>query len=165
MDILIFITVGSSEEYKFPRLLKIVDELCDEGIIDGNEVVAQIGYTEYEAKNFKTFDMTSSEEFKKLIEQSEIIITHAGTGSVISALKAKKKVIIFPRREEYGEHLDNHQLELADLFVQMRCVLCANSKEELYSCIEKINDFKPNAFVSNNFGINELIIEYINVLP
>ena len=43
VDLLIFITVGSSEEYKFPRLLQIVVELCDEGVIGGVDVIAQIG--------------------------------------------------------------------------------------------------------------------------
>ncbi len=158
---MIFVTVGSSEEYKFPRLLQIIDELCDEGVINGAEIVAQIGYTNYEAKNYKTFDMTSDEEFKALVAQSDIIITHAGTGSVTSALKARKKVIIFPRRFEFKEHLDNHQLELADLFTSKGYTLCAMDKEELKEKIQTIGDFKPVEFVSSNRKINEIVINFI----
>ena len=156
MDLLIFITVGSSEEYKFPRLLRIVDELCDEGVIKGEEVIAQIGYTEYSPRNYKAFDMTSDEEFKELVAKADIVITHAGTGSVTSALKAHRKVIIFPRQYKYKEHLDNHQLELAALFTDKGYTLSAMDKEELKDRILHIEEF-----VSSNKKINKLVIDFI----
>ena len=143
---MIFITVGSSEEYKFPRLLQIVDELCDEGVINGKDVVAQIGYTEYAPHNYKAFDMTSDEEFKEMVAKADIIITHAGTGSVTSALKAHRKVIIFPRQYKFKEHLDDHQLELAALFTDKGYTLSAMDKEELRDRIIHIDDFHPVEF-------------------
>ena len=158
---MIFITVGSSEEYKFPRLLRIVDELCDEGVIKGEEVIAQIGYTEYSPRNYKAFDMTSDEEFKELVAKADIVITHAGTGSVTSALKAHRKVIIFPRQYKYKEHLDNHQLELAALFTDKGYTLSAMDKEELKDRILHIDEFHPVEFVSSNKKINNLVIDFI----
>lgn len=158
---MIFITVGSSEEYKFPRLLQIIDELCDEGVINGNEVIAQIGYTEYKPRNYQAFDMTSDEGFKDLVAQADIIITHAGTGSVISALKAHRKVIIFPRQFKFKEHLDDHQLELASLFTDKGYTLSAMDKEELRDRIVHIDEFQPVEFVSRNRKINKIVIDFI----
>ena len=161
MDLLIFITVGSSEEYKFPRLLQIIDELCDEGVINGKETIAQIGYTNYTPRNYRAFDMTSDEEFKALVEKSDVVITHAGTGSVISALKAHCKVIIFPRQLKYKEHLDNHQLELASLFTDRGYTLSAIDKAELRERLLHFDQFNPVEFISSNKYINRLIIDFI----
>lgn len=156
-----FITVGSSEEYKFPRLLQTVDELCEEGVLDGKTTVAQVGYTEYKPKHYEYFDMISDEEFKCLVEKADVIITHAGTGSVISALKAHKKVIIFPRRFEFKEHLDNHQLELAELFASQGYTMTAMDKDELRTALAAIKEFKPREFISNNKKINQIIMNFI----
>lgn len=161
---MIFITVGSSEEYKFPRLLQIVDELCDEGVIDGKEVIAQIGYTDYQPRNYKVFDMTSDEKFKELVAKADIIITHAGTGSVTSALRAHRKVIIFPRQYKFKEHLDDHQLELAALFTDKGYTLSAMDKEELRDRIIHIDEFQPVEFVSSNKKINKIVIDFIEGL-
>lgn len=162
MDILkVLVTVGSMVEKNFHRLLSTIDELCDENILDGNDVIAQIGFDSYEPRNFRFFDMISDQDFKKLIDDSDLIISHAGTGTVISCLKKRKKVIIFPRMLKYDEHYDNHQLELADLFTLKEYVLCAKNKIELVSCIEKLNSFIPRDFMSNNSKLNKLIIEMI----
>lgn len=161
---MIFITVGSSEEYKFPRLLQIIDELCEEGVVNGTETVAQIGYTNYSPKHYKAFDMTSDEEFKSLVAKADIIIAHAGTGSVTSALKAHKKVIIFPRQFEFNEHLDNHQLELAALFTDKGYTLSAMDKDELREKIQHIDEFIPVEFISSNIKINKLVIDFIDAI-
>ena len=164
LDILIFVTIGSSEEYKFPRLLNIIDELCEEGTIKGEDVIAQIGYTDYKPCNYKAFDMTSDEEFKSLVDKADIVITHAGTGSVTYALKAQKKVIIFPRQFRYNEHLDDHQLELAKLFTDKGYALSAMDKVELRDRLQNIKSFCPVKFISSNKKINGIIIDYIEGL-
>lgn len=157
---MIVISVGASE-YPFDRLIKIIDEICDEGIINGNEVIAQIGTSNYKPKNFKNFPLIGRDEFQKYIDEADIIITHAGTGCVVPPLKLGKKVIIFPRLAEYNEHLDNHQLELSNVFLKEGYVLCANNKKELIDCIARCSEFIPKKFISNKENFNELIINYI----
>ena len=157
---MIVISVGASE-YPFDRLIKIVDEICDEGILNGKEIIAQIGKTNYKPKNFKSFELIGRDEFQKYIEDADIIITHAGTGCVVPPLKLGKKVIVFPRLSKYHEHLDNHQLELSNVFVKAGYVLCANNKMKLIECISKCKNFCPRKFESNKTRFNELIINYI----
>ena len=148
-------------EKKFTRLFKILDELCDEGILDGTQVIAQVGFDNYQSAKYKCFDMIADEDFKRLISESDLVIAHAGTGTVISSIKQKKKVIIFPRMAKYDEHYDDHQLELADLFSRQGYVLQARDKNELKKCILELDEFKPVKFVSNNRKINKLVIDYI----
>ena len=87
---MILVTVGGVVEFKFERIFKIVDELCDEGILEGNEIIAQCGFNDYVPRNYKAFDFLSAEEFKKLVSKSEFVISHAGTGTVVSAVKEEK---------------------------------------------------------------------------
>ena len=95
------------------------------------------------------------------MEKSDLIITHAGTGSVIPPLKLGKKVIVVPRLEKYKEHLDDHQLELRDVFTSAGYTLSANSKEELIDALEHIETFTPKVFKSNNSYVNQLVIDFI----
>lgn len=143
------------------RVLKYIDELCEENVINGSEVVAQIGYTNYKPHNYKYFNLIGREDFQKYIEEASVIISHAGTGSVIPPLKMKKKVIVVPRRLKYGEHLDDHQLELADVFSSAGYTLCANDKQELADCIRKMELFQPKEFKSNKKEFNALVIDFI----
>lgn len=160
MDILIFITVGTSN-YSFNRLFKIIDELIEEKVLDGTKVLAQIGFSEYNAKNFKTIKFLEAQEHHKYLEKSEFIISHSGTGSVISSLKMGKKVIVFPRLEKYHEMCDDHQLELTNFLTENDFILSAMDKEQLKKCIQSINEFKPKKFKSNSDNFNKLIIDII----
>lgn len=155
------VTCGSSH-FKFDRLFKILDELCDEKILDGNEIVAQTGDVDYKIRNFKNFDFKSAEELNALQDEADLIICHAGTGTVVGSLKKGKKVIVFPRLKEYNEHESDNQLELAVEFERDGYVLCAKNKEELKDRILKINEFSPVKFISNKENFVALIRNLLN---
>lgn len=84
---MIFITLGS-QKFQFNRLLKSVDELIEGGLDE--EVFAQIGYSNYKPKNYKYKEFLDREEFSEVINCSDIVITHGGTGAIIGAVKKKK---------------------------------------------------------------------------
>ncbi len=157
---MILVTTGMSE-HSFNRLFEIIDELCENGPLKNEHVIVQTGNSNYTSKNFETINVISNDEFNKLVDECDFIISHAGTGSVVSSLKKNKKVIVFPRLYKYQEHTDDHQLELAELFDKEKYVLVAKNKEELEEAILKIKDFKPKKFISNNDKINDLIIDFI----
>jgi UDP-N-acetylglucosamine transferase subunit ALG13 len=41
------------------------------------------------------------------------VVAHAGTGSALAALEAGKCAILVPRERAHGEHVDDHQVEMA----------------------------------------------------
>lgn len=104
---LIFVTIGNT--YGFSRLIKEMDEIAKN--IE-EEVIMQIGETIYEPKNAKYFRFSSIIEMNELYGRSRIVICHGGVGSIISAIEYAKPVIVVPRKKEYGEVIDDHQLEI-----------------------------------------------------
>ena len=121
MDNKIFITLGS-QKFQFNRLLKAVDELCEKGTVDAEDVFAQIGYSDYLPKNFSYKKFLDRDEFSNEMEKANIVITHGGTGAIIGAVKKGKKVIAVPRRAKYGEHVDDHQLQLIKQFDDLNLI-------------------------------------------
>lgn len=163
-NILIFIIVGGVVEFDFSRLIKIVDELCMEGIINAKEIKAQIGHSKYEPKCYNNYRFVDGEQFHKDIENADVIITHGGVGTLVHALKLKKKVIIFPRLQMYKEHLDNHQLEISKMYNHLGYCMLATNKSELKDCIKNIENFSPKSFISNNSKMIDIIISYLDSL-
>lgn len=89
-----------------------MDELVkNEEIVD--TVFAQIGQSNYTPKYFEYKRFLDYNEFKEYQTNADIIISHAGTGALIGALKLKKQVIAVPRLAKYGEHIDDHQMQVA----------------------------------------------------
>jgi UDP-N-acetylglucosamine transferase subunit ALG13 len=144
----VFITVGSTE-FQFNRLLKDIDDLIDQGIIK-QKVIAQIGTCEYVPRNFEHFKWCSFVEMQKLMLQSKYTITHSGTGSIVNALQMGAKVITVPRLAKYGEHLDNHQLEIANEFKALGLLIVSNSPVELKNAVIKMEHFAPKGSLNNH---------------
>ncbi len=143
------VTVGSTN-FKFDRLFKIIDELIDEGVLKGEEVVAQTGIKNYQIRNYENFEFATNDEMDKLQLDAQVIICHAGTGTVTGSLLKEKKVIVFPRLKQFNEHESDNQLELATAFRDAGFVEYATDKESLIYAINNLNSFEPKKFVSNN---------------
>ncbi len=116
----IFITLGS-QKFQFNRLLKEVDQLCENKKISA-EIYAQIGYSDYLPKHYEYKDFLDREEFAVEMDKADIVITHGGTGAIIGAVKKGKKVIAVPRLAKYGEHVDDHQLQLTRQFDELKLI-------------------------------------------
>lgn len=106
---MIFVTVGT-DTHDFSRLVKKADEMA--GSSD-EKFIIQRGHTNYEPENCEHFDFLPKGEFERYVERADIVITHAGVGSIMTCLKHKKKPVAVPRREKYGEHINDHQLDIA----------------------------------------------------
>lgn len=156
---MIFVTVGS-QKFQFNRLLKKIDELIDDGTIK-EDVFAQIGVSDYIPKNYQYVDFMTQDEFNKKIEESDLVITHAGTGVIINSIKRGKKVIGVPRLAKYGEHVDDHQIQLLNEFKELNYIKVANDTDELKEKIENIKDEKFETYVSNTKEIIEDIRKFI----
>lgn len=160
---MIFVTLGT-QKFQFDRILKELDKLIDENKLKKEDIMVQNVCQEYQPKNFKPFRLKPQEEIDKITNDAEIIITHSGTGSIINSLKMGKRIIIVPRRKEFGEHVDNHQLELAEVFHEKYNIPVVTEMDELYDVIQKINEYRPIKWEENNTSLINSIENKINQL-
>lgn len=139
---MIFVTVGTHEQ-GFERLIKKIDDLVRNGKIK-EDVVMQIGFTQYKPKYCKWQKLFPYNEMKEMVQKARIVITHGGPASFIMALQEGKTPIVVPRMAKYNEHVNDHQVEFTN-FVSNR-----------YKNIIVIKDVKDleNAIV--NFDNNRL---------
>lgn len=159
---MIFITLGS-QKFQFNRLLKEVDDLIYKGIIK-EEVVAQIGYSDYKPQNYTYYEFLDKSKFTEIIGKSDKVITHGGTGAIINSVKLNKKVIAVPRLSEFNEHVDDHQLQIVSEFKKMELIEGITDISELGEKLKSIEDMEFRKYVSNTHNIISSIEDFINKL-
>lgn len=157
---MIFVTVGS-QKFQFNRLLKKIDELIEKKVIT-DKVFAQIGASDYKPVNYEYVDFMTQEEFIKKLEECNLLITHAGTGVIVNAVKREKKVIATPRLAKYGEHVDDHQIQLIQQFDELNFIEPCYELDDLEIKLKEINNKKYKKYVSNTDTIIESIKKFIN---
>lgn len=99
---MIFVTLGTQDK-GFPRLLEAIEEAIENKYIK-EKVIVQAGYTEFESNNMEIYKLLPMDKFDDYMKKCDLLITHAGVGSIMSGLKFNKKIIAAPRLEKYGEH-------------------------------------------------------------
>lgn len=156
---MIFVTVGTHEQ-PFDRLLKCIDKMVEDGLIK-EEVIIQKGYTDYVPKNCKSEKLIPYEEMQKNIEEARIVITHGGPASFIAPLAIGKIPIVVPRKKEFNEHVNNHQLDFAkEVEKRMKNILVAETEEEIIDCVtnydKKVSKLN-NKNHTNNQKFNEML--------
>ena len=157
---MILVLLGTQNN-SFHRLLEEIDRLIEKNIIT-DEVIVQSGYTKYNSKNMKIFELISKEELNKLQDKADLIITHGGVGSIISSIKKGKKVIAVPRLHEYNEHVNNHQKEIIRLFNEEGYIIGIDSIEELENALLNIEKFKPIKYENKNDKMLQIISDFID---
>lgn len=135
---MIFVTLGS-QKFQFDRLLQQVDVLVKSNIIK-EDVFAQTGCSNYVPQNYQYKPFLNRDEFSAYTERSRIVITHGGTGAIVGAVKKGKKVIAVPRLAKFGEHVDDHQLQLIEQFLELNLISVCYDLERLDECFLSLED-------------------------
>lgn len=156
---MIFVTLGS-QKFQFNRLLQAVDGLIEKGIVK-DEVFAQIGYSDYQPKHFEYKQFLDREEFIVHEEKCDILITHGGTGAIIGAVKKGKRVIAIPRLAKYGEHVDDHQLQLIAQFKNQNLICGLNDCSELEDGLRYVKMHEFDKYESNTEKYVESIEHFL----
>lgn len=98
-------------------------------------IVVQRGHSDFTHADCEVYDFLAMDRFEELIASSKVLVMHAGAGSVIQALQAGKMPVVMPRRESYGEHVDDHQMEFAEALETAGKVVVARGAEDLKCAI------------------------------
>ena len=156
---MILVTLGTQDK-EFTRLLKAIDREIEKGVIT-DKVVVQAGCTKYESKNMEMFDLIPANEFDEYIKKADLIITHGGAGSILTAVKNNKKIIAAARLAKYKEHTNDHQRQIIREFSDQGYIMELKDFNKLGKLIQKSKTFKPKKFISNTENMINLISDYI----
>ena len=156
---MILVILGTQDK-PFNRLLEAVDKKKKKKIIK-DKVIVQAGTTKYDSENMEIFDLIPMNKFNSLVGKADLIITHGGVGSIIQGLKKGKKIIAVPRLKKYGEHTNDHQLQIVKEFSKQGYVIACLKINQLGDCIKKSENFQPKIYKSSNKKMLELIEEVI----
>jgi UDP-N-acetylglucosamine transferase subunit ALG13 len=104
---MIFVTVGTSE-VPFDRLLR-----ASWGLAEHDELVVQHGSSALRPPGATCIDFLSYSRLVSLTQAARVVVSHAGVGSVLTAVRAGKQPLVMPRRSCHGEAVDDHQVEFA----------------------------------------------------
>lgn len=189
---MIFVSLGTQDK-PFNRIIDYILKLKEEiKELEDIEIVFQIGQTKLseeeknkieklnektnekkvsekiknkEEKNITVFNMLKPEEMKKYIINSSIVITHAGVGTIMECIENNKDIIVLPRKEENGEHVNNHQEEIAFEMEKKGLLYKVDTyekmKEIVIELIKNSNNKKEKRYISNNEKFNDMLIDYL----
>ncbi|MDE6893008.1 MAG: beta(1,3)galactosyltransferase EpsH [Lachnospiraceae bacterium] len=156
---MIFVTVGS-QKFQFNRLLEKTDQMVKDGIIT-EEVFMQTGASDYVPRHCRYQAFYNCDEFSELMEKSDVVITHGGTGTIIKSVKMGKKTIVIPRLARYGEHVDDHQLQLLERFREMNLVFACPDLSSLPDALSCIRNHRFSLYQSGTESLIASIDDFI----
>jgi UDP-N-acetylglucosamine transferase subunit ALG13 len=122
-----FVTVGNATQ-PFDRLLRVVVQAT---AVLPRPIVVQRGASRVSHSDWICSDYLSIPEFERLVATSSVLIMHCGAGSIINALRCGKRPLVMARRFALGEHIDDHQVELADALHSAAEVITISTADEL----------------------------------
>lgn len=156
---MIFVVLGT-QKFQMNRLLKEIDALVVSKQIE-EEVFAQIGNSDYLPQNYGYERFLSPNVFAEKIAECRILIAHSGVGTIMAGIKLKKPTIVYPRLEKYGEHVDDHQCEIAEAFSQQNYVLYCREQDSLVDLIQKCELHQFSDYISHKEDIISRIDDFI----
>ena len=159
---MIFVILGTQDK-PFSRILKALEREIKKGNIQ-EKVVVQAGCTNFKSKYMEIYDYMDMKTFNQYIKDCDYVVTHGGVGSIIDSLKKNKKVLVVPRKKEYDEHENDHQIQIIEEFTKMGYILGCIEIKELKDKILEIPTFTPNNYKSNNKRIINNLEKYIDNL-
>jgi UDP-N-acetylglucosamine transferase subunit ALG13 len=112
---MILVTVGT-EKYPFNRLMIWIDLLINHGFLDveQEEIIVQYGNSTILPMGVKVYQLVPEGEFSRLLKKARLVIAHCGEGTMDLLTELEKPFILVPRQHHFGEHLDDHQIELGN---------------------------------------------------
>ncbi len=147
---MIFVTVGTHEQ-PFNRLIEYMDKWAAEHV---EEVVMQTGFSTYNPVYCKWSKLFPYQEMVKKVDEARIVITHGGPSSFIMSLQIGKIPVVVPRKADFNEHVNNHQVDFCNQVAKRQGnIIVVEDMSKLGSVIERydvIVSGMRNRLISNN---------------
>jgi UDP-N-acetylglucosamine transferase subunit ALG13 len=115
---MILVTVGT-EKFPFNRLMRWLDLLSERGVFAGEELVVQYGTCTELPAGARVYRLLREQDFQDLVRQARLVIAHCGEGTVLLLDGMETPFLLVPRSQRFQEHVDDHQVELAQALAGM----------------------------------------------
>jgi UDP-N-acetylglucosamine transferase subunit ALG13 len=133
---MIFVTVGT--DLPFDRMVRVIDRWAAES--GREDVFAQIGESAWEPEHIGFSHFLQPPEFVEKFKAASVIISHAGMGTILSALHHGKPILVVPKRASLGEHRSEHQLATARHMMELGNVNVAFDEHELRDRLDRLDE-------------------------
>ncbi len=137
---MIFITVGT--QLPFDRMINDVIKAVMKSNFKRHKISIQAVSIQEIIENpldIECVEKLSECEFEKLFNECDILISHAGMGTIIKTIECKKSIIVVPRLKRYKEHRNNHQVDTCSALVgRFSNIHFANNDAEILDSINSI---------------------------
>jgi exopolysaccharide biosynthesis glucuronosyltransferase PssE len=157
---MIFVTVG--HQMPFDRMIRAIDEWAFENNRD--DIFAQIGTTEFEPSRIRWSPTVHPEEFRKMIAEAEVVVAHAGMGTILTAFELGTPILVMPRRGAFQETRNDHQVATAKRFLEMGRLSVAMDEHELVEMLSGVSNLTAGGVISNSASpeLIQSLAEFIN---
>jgi UDP-N-acetylglucosamine transferase subunit ALG13 len=124
----IFVTIGSM--FPFDRLIRAMDAWAA-AQPQPAALLAQIGDGGFEPRHMRWVRSLARDDYARAVAEADLVVAHAGMGSVITAGEHGKPIVLLPRRAAEGEHTNDHQLDTARWLRSRPGIHVADAEEAL----------------------------------
>lgn len=143
---MVFVMVGTQKQ-DFSRIFRLVENA---EVLKDEMIVAQSGYTKYDFKRTKAYEFMSHDELVNNIKKADIIICHGGVGTIFDSLYENKKILAVPRLAKYGEHINDHQIEICEALSSEGYIEYLSENDNINDKIKLLKEKEYKKYVSNN---------------
>ncbi len=160
---MILLSVGT--QLPFDRLTRTVDAWAARNrIVD---IFAQIGPACYRPVAMPYVDFMEPDLFRRLQEDCSLMISHAGMGSIITAMELGKPIIIMARDHRRKEHRNGHQFSTLKQFANVPGVYPCTSEDELNALLERSDSLtaEPSLAGTAPDAMIDALASYIGTIP
>jgi len=156
---MVFVVLGTWE-MPFVRPLAEIERAAERGLLPG-PIIVQSGKTAYESRHLELVPFFDREELERMYERASLLICQAGVGSIMLGLRKGKKVIAIARRRQFDEHIDDHQLEILEVFSKAGNILPWNGDGDLPRVLERAATFAPAPYQFGEERISDAILAFL----
>ena len=144
---MIFATVGT--QLPFDRMIKSIDKWNEKQEL--RDCFAQVGVGGCATSSLEFAETLTPSQFANQIAKCKVIVSHAGMGTILTALQLGKPIIIMPRLSSLGEHRNDHQLATVENLRGISGIYVADGEKEMMEALDQVQSlnggdrFSPHA--------------------
>lgn len=157
-----FVTLGLDRK-PFTRLLELVDRAVERDLLSSESLV-QCGHTPFSTANFQIVDFLPFAELLQALKEADLVITHAGVGSLLLCLNVGRIPLIVPREGKRGEHVDDHQAEFAEVMAGRGKARAAFNEKDFFVYLEQAGEWCQQSSVNGDLSLAPELVKSLKLL-